>query len=166
MLQPKINPKVNERIRKGEETQKKYHDRGAKELSTLRPGEIVRLQPTHGNEKKWKRGKILRQVGIRSYEVECKGYTYTRNRKFLRPSRATTFSDENYSDEEEPDGPDTESAVTAPPIPEINEDDAHPTILTKGHIAESNREATETGDATRTRSGRVVKQPSRLGINQ
>ena len=165
LLQPKINKKVDERIRKRQETQKKYHDRGAKELSTFRPGEMVRLQPTHGNEKKWKRGKILRQVGIRSYEVECKGYTYTRNRKFLRPSRATTFSDDNYSDEEEPDRPGTESAVPTPPTPETNEDDAHPTILAKGHIAESNRGATRTSDATRTRSGRVVKQPSRLGIN-
>ena len=137
LLQPnyKINKKVDERIRKRQETQKKYHDRGAKELSTFRPGEMVRLQPTHGNEKKRKRGKILRQVGIRSYEVECKGYTYTRNRKFLRPSRATTFSDDNYSDEEEPDRPGTESAVPTPPTPETNEDDAHPTILAKGRIA-------------------------------
>ena len=165
LLRPKINKKVDERIRKRQETQKKYHDRGAKELSTFRLGEMVRLQPTHGNEKKWKRGKILRQVGIRSYEVQCKVYTYTRNRKFLRPSRATTFSDDKYSDEEEPDRPGTESAVPTPPTPETNDDDAHPTILAKGHIAEPNRGATGTNDATRTRSGRVVKQPSRLGIN-
>ena len=60
LLQPTINPKVNERIRKRQETQKKYHDQGAKELSTLRPGEMVRLQPTHGNKKKWTgRDKIL-----------------------------------------------------------------------------------------------------------
>ena len=61
-----------------------------------------------------------------------------------RPSRATTFSDDNYSDEEEPDRPGTESAVPTPPTPETKEDDAHPTILAKGHIAVPNREATGT----------------------
>ena len=160
LLQPKMNPKVNERIRKRQETQKKHHNRGAKELSTPR-----QVQPTRGNEKKWKRGKIPRQVGIRSYEVESNGHTYIRNRKFLKPSKATTFSDNNNSDEEEPDGPGAESAVPSPPTLKTNENDAHQSLLANEHIPDQRRDERNERCDCETRSGRVAKQPNRLGIN-
>ena len=54
--------------------------------SPLKDGETVRLQPTQIGTKIRKKGKVLRKVGIRAYEVQCNGNIYTRNRKFLKRS--------------------------------------------------------------------------------
>ena len=52
LLQPKINKKVDERIRKRQETQKKYHDRGAKELDPEKWSVYSQRTATKRNGKK------------------------------------------------------------------------------------------------------------------
>ncbi len=98
-MKPKINKNTAQRIKKAQEIQQKYHNRGSKELDPLKIGDIVRLQPTKLGEKKWKTGRIVRKVGIRSYEVECQEYKYVRNRRFLRKVAKTETDEEDGDDE-------------------------------------------------------------------
>ena len=71
LLQPTINPHADECIRERQARQRKYYDHGARHLSPLKDGEAVRLQPTQIGTKIWKKGKVLRKVGIRSYEANA-----------------------------------------------------------------------------------------------
>ena len=159
LLQPKINPQANKRIQQRQQLQKKYHDRGAKELSPLRKGEVVRRQPTRIGEKKWKRGIVVRKVGIRSYEVQCKGYTYTRNRKFIRRSRLPAEFGSDNADEEMSDMSEAEENVSVPTDNDLPQENTQPAHL------EHNETSTETSSTSKTRSGRLVKKPDRLGID-
>ena len=56
LMKPKINKNTAQRIKKAQEIQQKYYNRGSKELDPLKNGDIVRLQPTKLGEKKWKTG--------------------------------------------------------------------------------------------------------------
>ena len=159
LLQPKINPQANKRIQQRQQLQKKYHDRGAKELSPLRKGEVVRLQPTRIGEKKWKRGIVVRKAGIRSYEVQCKGYIYTRNRKFIRRSRLPAEFGSDNADEEMSDMSEAEENVSVPTDNDLPQENPQPAHL------ERNETSTETSSTSKTRSGRLVKKPDRLGID-
>ena len=53
---------------------KNLHD-----LSILKPGQTVRLQPIANNSKEWKEGTITQQLKSRTYEVESDGKKYRRN---------------------------------------------------------------------------------------
>ena len=61
---------------------KNLHD-----LSILKPGQTVRLQPIANNSEEWKEGTIIQQLKSRTYEVESDGKKYRRNRSFVRPSK-------------------------------------------------------------------------------
>ena len=61
---------------------KNLHD-----LSILKPGQTVRLQPIANNSKEWTEGTITQQLKSRTYEVESDGKKYRRNRSFVRPSK-------------------------------------------------------------------------------
>ena len=67
LLKPKTNRQAAERIRRRQELQTKYYNRGAKELCPLKEEDTVRIQPTRSGYKEWKKGRVLRKVGIRSY---------------------------------------------------------------------------------------------------
>ncbi|CAB4028483.1 Retrovirus-related Pol poly from transposon, partial [Paramuricea clavata] len=155
LLQPKINAQANKRIQQRQQLRKKYHDRGAKELSPLRKGEVVRLQPARIGEKKWKRGIVVREAGIKSYEVQCNGYTYTRNR-FIRRSRLPAEFDSDNADEEMSDMSEAEENVSVPIDNDLPQENPQP-----AHI-ERNETNTETSSTSKTRSGRLVKKPDRL----
>ena len=159
LLQPAINSKAMEDL------QKKKYDKRARELSPLRKGEMVKMQPTIEGKRIWKRGKVIRKVGIRSYEIESNGRKYTRNGKFLR--RLTTATEENgYSTEEESltserdDNVDEEVNIpeSAELIPECLETKATSTIGTRIAVR-----ATTSSNYT-TGSGRLIKKPNRLGL--
>ena len=53
---------------------KNLHD-----LSILKPGQTVRLQPIANNSKEWKEGTSTQQLKSRTYEVESDGKKYRRN---------------------------------------------------------------------------------------
>ena len=120
-------------------------------------GDTVRIQPTRSGYNAWKKGRVLRKVGIRSYEVENNGYTYIRNRQFLRKSAIIEDSDDDI--DEEPAMP--EALIPAATATNTTEPI---TQLTTSGTANAD-ETTETASiAARTRSGRVVKKPTRLGF--
>ena len=61
---------------------KNLHD-----LSILKPGQTVGLQPIANNSKEWKEGMITKQLKSQTYEVESDGKMYQRNQSFVRPSK-------------------------------------------------------------------------------
>lgn len=61
--------------------QKFYADQHAKPLSSLEPGDTVRMRLP--GQKRWSVGTCIRQVAPRSYKVDVDGVTYRRNRRQL-----------------------------------------------------------------------------------
>ena len=59
-----------------------YYNKGAKDLDALQ-GDTVGLRPMVLTDK-WRKGTVLQRHDERSYEVECEGTTYRRNRRDLR----------------------------------------------------------------------------------
>ena len=104
LLQPSINSYADEHIRETSAS-KKVPSARARQLSQLKDGETVRLQPAKIFTKIWKKGKVLGNVGDRLYEVQCNGNIYTKNRKFLNRSTAESESggdtDNGLSDKSE-----------------------------------------------------------------
>ena len=66
--------------------QKFYYDRSANDLPNLQKDDVVRMQPVRLNEKRWRKAKVLKPLGRRSYVVESSGQLYIRNRKHLKRS--------------------------------------------------------------------------------
>lgn len=159
LMKPKLNRDAAKQIKKAQEQQRKYYNRGARELSPLKEGDKVRIQPTRCGQKKWKKGRVVKQVGIRSYQVESNGYTYTRNRRFLRKSTQDEPNDE-YSDD---DG--NEAIEEEPPAASANNNEAE-TIAQPIAPGDTNIAGTSEADnqTTKTRSGRAIKKPTRLGF--
>ena len=110
-LKLKIVDAVPEIQAKKLEKQAKYYNRTSRSLKSLKPGEIIQMQPNLG-EKVWQKGKVITEVSPRKYKVEVNGKIYDRNRKFLRRtsensrsenddeslSNDLSFEEENHND--------------------------------------------------------------------
>ena len=88
LLDPEIQPDVEEKLTRKQRRAKKYFDRGAEELPELDIGQPVRMKTSpidsHG---RWRRGICVKKVAPRSYVVEVDGSLFRRNRKFLRTTK-------------------------------------------------------------------------------
>ena len=88
LLKPEIQTDVKSKKERKQKKQKHQFDKGAKELSELQVGEIVRMKPRANTDKRWCKAKVLKKVNIRSYlVVNTDGQKYRRNRKHLRSSQ-------------------------------------------------------------------------------
>ena len=101
----------------------------------------------------WKKGKVLRKVGIRSYEVQCNGNIYTRNRKFLKRSTAESESEDDADNDEPSDKSETEDVAVPPDNAASDAQES------------SGNEDVEASHQNRTRRGRVVRKPNRFGYS-
>lgn len=84
LLKPLSVPQVTEQLKARKRRQKKYYDRGTKELRGLNAGEpvYVLLNKEHST---WTPATIIQQVGIRSYELLTDdGKRFRRNRNHIR----------------------------------------------------------------------------------
>ena len=71
-------------ICRSREKQKKYYNRGVKQLPPLKPGNTVRIEPTAVGEDKWEKGIVTERKGLRQYELLTeRGTKKTRNRRHL-----------------------------------------------------------------------------------
>ena len=66
--------------------QKFYYDRTANDLPDLQKDDVVQMQPFRLNEKTWRKAKVLKPLGRRSYVVESNGQLYIRNQRHLKRS--------------------------------------------------------------------------------
>ena len=91
--------KINRRLR--DFRKEWYHDKHAKDLEILEEGEVVRMRPLVANSKKWRKAVVVTRCDERSYEVECEGHTYRRNRIDLKVSRENTSEEPTPNDNKE-----------------------------------------------------------------
>ena len=127
--------------------------------------------------RKWRRGVCIKKVAPRSYLVKVDGSIYRRNRKFLRsaqdsvsePAQANLDAQIPESQQEPPLS--ASLPPTASDIPMAPPED-HPT-MSSGEPAPSEEEPPQMVQCTsppsqlpvqRTRSGRIIKPPSRLNL--
>ena len=88
LLKPKLLEEVSQKLKLQKAKESLYYNKGAKELEELRPGDIVRLQPSTsqtGKKKDWTQARVKGKVDIRSYQVRTEdGRVFRRNRGHLR----------------------------------------------------------------------------------
>ena len=83
LLKPKLIENIKVKKEESKNKQSKYYNRGAKELSELERGDIVRIKPQSG--KVWEKAKVIAKVDVRSYTVKTEdGRIYRRNRRHLK----------------------------------------------------------------------------------
>ena len=177
LLKPKIPEDVDQKIKLQKAKQSLYFNEGAKELQELRPGDIVRIQPKKsqvGKQKDWTRAKVDGKVDIRSYQVRKEdGRIYRRNRRHLRRTQEVVC---NREDDVLP--PPRESSCDEQPlvqpgvsgpiatqneqhtVPVQNADADKPQAGLPG-LSQSNEPEIH-APMTTTRSGRVVRPPTRF----
>ncbi|XP_028414080.1 uncharacterized protein LOC114537149 [Dendronephthya gigantea] len=145
LLKPQPAPvDVRKQILTRKEKQASYYNRQTKELPTLKEGQVVRITPQpNDREKKWIKGQVTREAGIRSYEVITEdGRQFRRNRKHLRASK-----EQFYQPDKQP--PPVSPSSTPPPLT--------PPKLQVQHVVSPGKAISGV-----TRSGRVFKPPSCL----
>ena len=177
LLKPKIPEDIDQKIKLQKAKQSLYFNEGAKELEELRPGDIVRIQPKKsqvGKQKDWTRAKVDGKVDIRSYQVRTEdGRIYRRNRRHLRRTQEVVC---NREDDVIP--PPRESSCDEQPlvqpgasgpiatqkeqhtVPVQNADADKPQAGLPG-LSQSNEPEIHAPKTT-TRSGRVVRPPTRF----
>ena len=133
-------------IQKNKYNQETYYNKSAKDLAPLKPGDVVRIQPSQsiGSGGDWEKGVISKTVQKRSYEVRTDRGIYRRNRRHLRKSNEDVQGNEFMQD-----GKYDFDIVT-----ESNQE-----------TGTENRNTQETESKTvetRTRSGREIRKPAYL----
>ena len=86
LLKPSVAEDTLEKDKLRKLKQKFYYDRSANDLQGLQKDDVVRMQPFRLKEKTWKKAKVLKPLGRRSYVVESNGQLYIRNRRHLKRS--------------------------------------------------------------------------------
>ena len=143
MLEPHVSTNVKEKLKHKQTTQKKYYDRTAKNLPPLNPNDTVRYQ----GKQTWEPAVILdRHSAPRSYNIKtAEGRVLRRNRRHLRktserPPNVTTTIDDPFTIEDS-----ASAANQTLPIVNVQPPQSKPAPVHE----------------KRTRSGRVVRPPTR-----
>ncbi|CAM4713618.1 unnamed protein product [Leuciscus chuanchicus] len=141
LLQPQVIS-AQEDLINNQQRQCAYYDRSAKDLDELEPGDRVRVQP-FAPYNVWRLGNIQRPIDARSYEVLLDtGNVLRRNRRHLRRAPGATPSRPPDIDTD-----DTGHSETASPL--CTSENVTPLDNTNSDVPVT------------TRSGRIVKKPSR-----
>ena len=133
-------------LQKRQDTQKDYHDKGARELVPLIPDQPIRIQDPV--DKTWSPGKVVRAADApRSFNVEDtqSGVVYHRNRQHLHPVPNPGLSTEKTSD--------PPSDTSTPPLLDTNTPSLSDT---------STPSPPDTSTSPIRRSTRKTKPPSRF----
>lgn len=149
--------KIQEGKQSNRNTQKRYYDKGAKELSELNTDDRVRLH----NGKNWSQeARVLGKVAHRSYEVMTpEGVTYRRNRRHLLWVPGTVIERQLYTQPNTPE-PDRHSERHSQIESQSHTQPSIPVPHRHTRALSSNTEVCE--EVQRKRSDRVVKSPQRL----
>ena len=108
---------VHKNLQARQRTQKKYHDRSARDLPPLHTGQHVRLQEANGT---WTPATVVKKrPEPRSYTVRTpNGGLYRRNRRQLRdftaPPKHITWADQTSPDTNRTSSPDQQQQINMP----------------------------------------------------
>lgn len=95
LLQPRVIHDVVERKKANQQRQAKYYNRNAKDLESLKIGDVVRIQPRKKHTI-WEKAKVVERIDERSYLVETEdGVRRRRNRRHLRSTREAFHAEED-----------------------------------------------------------------------
>jgi hypothetical protein len=82
-----ISNDIKSRIQNNQHKQKAYFDRRTRDLAPLNEGQTVRMQPFVNKKGIWPKGKVIRRLDERSYEIRGENNTiYRRNRAHVKPT--------------------------------------------------------------------------------
>jgi hypothetical protein len=168
LLKPAVIENTKQQRRARQERQKKFYNRGARDLPALAAGDQVWIQTVKVGDREWKKATILREAGIRSYEVETENdRTLIRNRRHLKEAKSRSENgDDHQQIQELPKTP--EVAERGPsgfdgetdPIPELipDPDRGAQSSTESGMLSGDMRD----NIITRTQSGRISQRPKYL----
>lgn len=120
LLKPEVisESRTREELERRQESQAKYFNRGARDLTPLKEGDVVRMKPFQLGEKRWKKGVVVTRLDERSYIVDTPdGGSYRRNRLHLKKTPEPPPIPELQTTNPEPEIPEpqaTEADVAAP----------------------------------------------------
>ena len=155
LLEPKLVKHHHQKVKRNQQRQAKYYNRGAKDLPCLKQGDTVRVKDYGQN--KWKdvsaKAKVLAECGIRSYRVQAEdGRILRRNRSQL----TKTYENEQKNSVMpfEPEAVGTQ----------VSSNENEKKIDSKPQPVDSNADNKEERNINldqniRTRSGRLVTKP-------
>ena len=88
LLKPAVVKDTKQKKNVHQERQKKFYNPGARDLPTLAVGDQVWVQPVKVGDHEWKKATIVKEAGIRSYEVqEDNNQVLIRNRRHLKEAK-------------------------------------------------------------------------------
>ena len=123
-------------------------------MTVLAAGDQVWVQPVKVGDREWKKATIVKEAGIRSYEVQApNNQVLIRNRRHLKEAK----QEKSVGNEYQPNKELTELQSTTEIQP--FEADSEPALVSAD--PESNLEPSDE-TVTRTRSGRISRKPKYL----
>ena len=150
LLKPKFDTtKAMVDIKTAQQRQKSYHDRKSQKLSSLKPGDSIRMKP-FGTHRYWKPATVLQRLDERSYMIEADGQRYRRNRVHLRNDPVQPQPQPQVPLHQEPSNDAPALTLNSPARPALVDGDVSPPVHNNEHYV--------------TRSGRVVTPPKRLDL--
>ncbi len=158
LLKPAVTEDTKQQRQARQERQKKFYNRGARDLPTLVAGDQVWIQPSQVGDREWKKATILKEAGIRSYEVETENErVLIRNRRHLKEAKKRPADVDDHHPIQElskAKSPERVSGGLDGEIPEIPEPAVHTSTGPGMPFTAAKEEI-----VTRTRSGRISQKP-------
>ncbi|KAK7090822.1 hypothetical protein V1264_010573 [Littorina saxatilis] len=170
LLKPETCRDVRNKLMEKKEKQTSYYNRGAVELETLKPGQVVRFKAPRSN--RWVKATVQNQVDVRSYKIRTEdGRMYRRNRKQIRSTSSSDMTAPVQGGQQlyrhlidksqEKNDSDTRLEQR-----QTRQQDQQKETQSQTPVTEENRDAEQSDkvkdDQTYTRSGRVVRKPAYL----
>ncbi|XP_028413869.1 uncharacterized protein K02A2.6-like [Dendronephthya gigantea] len=171
LLKPGIPKNLERKLLEQKSKQAYYYNKGTKELPELKDGDLVRIKPLKIAEKRkpWVQAKVEGKIDIRSYQVRTEdGRVYRRNRRHLKysrdqPEESTAPFNAHPPESETSTTRNIEQRPCEYPVivqPSGQPDEEIEKVPEEQHTAAKTTEVISDGQL-RTRSGRVVRKPSR-----
>ncbi|CAB3981085.1 Retrovirus-related Pol poly from transposon [Paramuricea clavata] len=89
LLKPAVTENTKQQRRARQERQKKFYNRGARDLPALAAVKV--------GDREWKKATVLREAGIRSYEVETENdRTLILNRRHLKEAKSRSANGDDF----------------------------------------------------------------------
>ena len=100
LLKPQTVPteEVKKKTQASQARQANYYNQGAKDLSSLEEGDVVRMRPFRLEQKTWEKATVVKRYDKQSCEVETDTGSYCQNRVDLKqqqpiPQKSTVISE-------------------------------------------------------------------------
>lgn len=160
--------KIIKKVKQRQERQAHYYNRKARDLQTLKEGDVVQMRPSLLNRKTWDKAVVTKRLDERSCVIETDEGTHRRNRVDLRKTKEPTLTKQQTLKSTIPDvsGDTSTSKTTKPSKNKITDKrqktpqkpDNQPGNSTPSKTNEANNSHT----SAETRPKRITREPAYL----